>query len=695
MIYVPETNFYGATFVNFTVYAGDCTMDAICVSVGARSPPPFSVAATMVSVLIAPVSDAPVLTLSSSSLVAQVGSLVNIVGMSVADPDDLVQNDLLILHTPVTANATTNLRSVLLLTMKVDMGYLYAPSVGELSPGERIPMSWRSSAEVVLKGPSASINAVLRFVKYNSQLSSAAMRENTDGTAVNGALTIVVKSLSSGLSTNATVALRLISRSGNVAPFTIVVPKTPPRILEDSSWSLRSLALVGSANVVAANMTVEILLVCEVGMFVVETANINSALPDEFDILSQGPVLHLRATSLRALNAVLNASTFVSPSNFFGSVATTISAVGNPFGASPSTLSGSFLLIVDAVDDGPLISVEAGSSMLTSTVAGPVALTLFEVSDVDDVHFMKIELQCSHCGLSLMAGLSNNVIALAAFKPNPSNLTTTTSRWISFLSNPASCSRILQSVLYTPDKGYLGTDVLVLKATSLLPAKGLAVTSTGITGVAMDPSASYTAGASASVNVTLNVAYADVDDLSILCPASLDLLEDDNFVLGTLCDFQAGILVGYDMLTIVLAVRKGGDTSKRLTDELIVSAAAAASSWFSFSNVDDNAILSSARVISSTTSTDLTIEVAPWDVSALLALITLRPPAHVNGDFTLLMSVSSSQSSGSLNNGGLPSNRAALSNLKRVFLHIVAVNDAPTIMNMLPTSGQHIVFHLQ
>ena len=235
----------------------------------------------------------------------------------------------------------------------------------------------------------------------------------------------------------------------------------------------------------------------------------------------------------------------------------------------------------------------------------------------------------------------------------------------------------------------------MLKATSLLPAKGLAVTSTGITGVAMDPSASYTAGASASVNVTLNVAYADVDDLSILCPASLDLLEDDNFVLGTLCDFQAGILVGYDMLTIVLAVRKGGDTSKRLTDELIVSAAAAASSWFSFSNVDDNAILSSARVISSTTSTDLTIEVAPWDVSALLALITLRPPAHVNGDFTLLMSVSSSQSSGSLNNGGLPSNRAALSNLKRVFLHIVAVNDAPTIMNMLPTSGQHIVFHLQ
>jgi hypothetical protein len=442
--------------------------------------------------------------------------------------------------------------------------------------------------------------------------------------------------------------------------------------------------------VVAANMTVEILLVCEVGMFTVASANVNSAYLDEFDILSQGPVLHLRANSIRALNAVLNASTFVSPANFFGSVATTVSAVGNPFGLSPSTLSGSFLLIVDAVDDGPLISVEAGSSMLTSTVAGPVPLTLFEVSDVDDVHFMKIELQCSHCGLSLIAGLSNNIIALAAFKPTPSNLTTTTSRWISFLSNPASCSRILHSVLYTPDKGYLGTDVLLLKATSLLPAKGLAVTSTGITGIAMDPSTSYTAGASASVNVSLTVAFADADDLSIICPASLDLLEDDSFVFGKLCDFQAGILVGYDMLTIVLAIRKGGDTSKRLTDEVIASTAAAAkSSWFSFNNVDDNVVLSSVRVVSSASSTDLIMEVAPWDVSALLALITLRPPAHINGDFTLLMSVTSSQSSyaGSLNNGGLSNNRAALSNLKRVFLHIVAVNDAPTIMNVLPTSG--------
>ena len=238
-------------------------------------------------------------------------------------------------------------------------------------------------------------------------------------------------------------------------------------------------------------------------------------------------------------------------------------------------------------------------------------------------------------------------------------------------------------MLYTPDKGYLGTDVLVLKATSLLPAKGLAVTSTGINGVAMDPSMSYTAGASASVNVTLNVAYADADDLSIMCPASLDLLEDDHFVLGTLCDFQAGILIGYDMLSINLAVRKGSDTSKRLTDEMIVSAAAAASSWFSFSNVDD-VVLSSARIISSTTSTDLTIEVAPWDVSALLALITMRPPAHVNGDFTLLMSVT----------GGQSNNRAALSNLKRVFLHIVAVNDAPIIMNVLPTTGQFLVFLL-
>ena len=685
MIYAPEANYYGATFVNFTVYAGDCTIDAICVSVGARSPPPYSVATTIVPVQIAPVSDAPVLTLSSSSLVAQVGSLVNIVGMSIADPDDLVQNDALILRAPLAANATTNVRSVLLLTMTVDMGYLYAPSVGELSPGERIPVSWRSSAEVVLKGPAASINAVLRFVKYNSQLSSDVMRDNTDGTAVNGALTIVVKSLSSGLSTNASVALRLISRSGNIAPFTIVVPTTPPRILEDSRWSLQSLALVGSANVVSANMTVEILLVCEVGMFIVETANVSRAFHDKFDILSQGPVLHLRATSLRALNAVLNASSLIPPPNFFGSVATTISAVGNPFGSSPSTLSGSFLLIVDAVDDGPLISVQGGSSMLTSTVTGPVALTLFEVSDVDDMHFMKIELRCSHCGLSLIAGLSNNVIALAAFKPNPSNLTTTTSRWISFLSNPASCSRILHSVLYTPDTGYLGTDVLVLKATSLLPAKGLAVTSTGITGVASDPSTSYTEGASTSVNVTLNVAYADVDDLSIVCPVSLDLLEDDSFVLGTLCDFQAGILVGYDMLTVVLAVRNGADTSNRLSDEMIVSAAATKSPWFSFNNADD-VVLSSARIISSAASTDLTVEVAPWDVSALLALITLRPPAHINGDFTLLMSVTSSQAA-----GGQSSKRVPLSNLKRVFLHIVAVNDAPTITNTLPTSGQYIL----
>ena len=323
--------------------------------------------------------------------------------------------------------------------------------------------------------------------------------------------------------------------------------------------------------------------------------------------------------------------------------------------------------------------------MLTSTVTGPVALTLFEVSDVDDMHFMKIELRCSHCGLSLIAGLSNNVIALAAFKPNPSNLTTTTSRWISFLSNPASCSRILHSVLYTPDTGYLGTDVLVLKATSLLPAKGLAVTSTGITGVASDPSTSYTEGASTSVNVTLNVAYADVDDLSIVCPVSLDLLEDDSFVLGTLCDFQAGILVGYDMLTVVLAVRNGADTSNRLSDEMIVSAAATKSPWFSFNNADD-VVLSSERIISSAASTDLTVEVAPWDVSALLALITLRPPAHINGDFTLLMSVTSSQAA-----GGQSSKRVPLSNLKRVFLHIVAVNDAPTITNTLPTSGQYIL----
>jgi hypothetical protein len=660
LIYTTNIDFFGSTYLNFTV-----TIPTLSGSVEIMT------STTIVPVNVNPVADAPSLNISSHHMVIQASKSTQIIFIAVSDPDMILSyGGTFVPKQKLSGEVPISFRHKLIVTLRVTSGVLSAPSLAELSPGEYLPISWQSNNEIVLEGSAPAINKILRFVTFQSQI---IIGEGT--TEVNFSVTAL--SSSSRMSVTETIVLRIVpSILSSASAVYVLLPIEPVLMQEDVEYSFgNSLQISLNDDSFPDNVLTEVFIIAERGMLMLQSEEIEDVLTlgREVEILSSGPVLHLKAgggTSVAAMNKALTQVIFYSPLNYFGSILLTISAIRDPLGTSPSITVSPLLLYVIPVDDPPVITVKTDAAayvLQTIEITAPTALSLFTVFDVDDNHFMRVTISCERGALSLDTEFGT-VYTIINNPVKNENFSST----ITFLVDPIDVTLTLDLVIYSPLEAYKGLDKISLVVTSLLPSVDLAYPpdALGRTGGA---SPSYTDGISVVSSVSIPVAAKGF--LKFTCASAVRLLEDDSFVLGSICSMNiekqiqnaAAIQGQSNWIALTFTVENGLRSLNKEGIEGISNVERECEGAFVVNKGpfgDDEEpwyTIMDEGYVQGVGSGSLSINIAAMDVPEFLSLVVFKPDVDCNGGVTLVLSSSQSFM------------------VTRIGIDVIAVNDHPVL----------------
>jgi hypothetical protein len=635
---------------------------------------------TIVPVNVIAVPDAPALNISSHHMVIQASKSTQIIFVAVSDPDEIFSKggDFFVPKQKLSGEVPISIQQKLIVTLRVTSGILLAPSLAELSPGEYLPVSWQSNDEIVLEGSASAINKILRFVMFQSQ---PELDVQIGGGATDVILTISALSSSSRMSVTDAIVLRIVpSVSSSASAVYILLPVEPVSIQEDVEYSFGNsdprLQLSLKDNSSPSNILSEVFIVAERGtlMLQMQSSEIEDVLTlgREVEVLSSGPVLHLKGgTSIVAMNAALAQVIFHSPLNYFGSISLTISAIRDPLGTSPSITVSPLLLYVIPVDDPPVITVKKDAAayvLQTIETTAPTYLRLFTVLDIDDTHFVRVEISCEHGTLSLGTEYGTTYTIIS----NPVKLAENISSAIAFLVDPVDATQVLDMVIYSPLESYKGLDKISLVVTSLLPSLDLAhpPDALGRTG---ESSPSYTDGVSVMSSISIPVATKGF--LKFTCDSAVRLLEDDTFMLGSICSMNNGNQIQnavgmqgqLNWVAMTFTVEKGLRGVSKVGKESTPNVQRECGGVFivnksPFGEKEETWYeIMDEEHVQDVGSDSLSINIAAGDVPEFLSLVVFKPDLNCNGGVTLVLS----------------SSQSAV--VTRVGIDVIAVNDHPVL----------------
>ena len=313
------------------------------------------------------------------------------------------------------------------------------------------------------------------------------------------------------------------------------------------------------ATVLNDKRRVELLLSCEEGLLFLPS------FQHEFEgvnVVSFGALLHLEGNNLVILNEILGMVTYSPPPNFFGSVFLSASVTMQDLETEEAPLSvasGQLLVIVESVDDPPVISLKysspyvMGEKLLTTA---PVALKAFYVSDIDDTTPLLVVMNCSRGRLSLdlLAERKSAMLPLQTFR-DFSDLSNRQSNSVRFFVSVEEINEVLDRIEYIPEEHTNHKAVIVLSVSSLEAAVSSdSAISSDI--VPFNKKAHISSSFEIGVDIPIYAAFN--------CPKTVQLMEDDNFRLGTACDLRLRSVHSLDDVDIRLKITVGCDTGSLL-----------------------------------------------------------------------------------------------------------------------------------
>ena len=621
-VYTSIPDFYGNTSVVFAL--------SVLEQTTSRS--------TQVSVVVFPVLDEPTIELASAHLALQTSSVSALPRLQIRDPDSL--------FALVDQEANSADFNALTVTLSVGSGMLRVPVLMEAAPGQFQPSDWTTDSMVVLTGQFRAINTILEFVQYQSGSES-----------VEDTLTVVLQSLNAESTVRATLTIRVVPDA--LTPQLEVQTAGVVSIDEDSQWFVAERGVqIKSTSGAESEALLEVLIMCETGVLSISTAHLDEV--SGVELLSSGKVLHLRGNSLRALNRAVQGMVFIPPRDYFGSVLISVSAMLDPVSATPSIAYGQVMVLVQSVDDPPVVTLRPSPALSGEPVIAPIVTEFFRVSDIDDTQLMKVVLQTERGSLLLPNSvLDDPSIELFAVEDQPSNDTA-----LVFMVEPRLVAVVLNQIVYTPPALYRGKDALTLILTSQElntqdPAAALpAATAVGISLRTGEATVS-TLGVGDTWHVSLYVPTSEVVKtvtltvnspslMKLACAESVTAFEDETFVLGDVCalhielsnseilsagEHSNALNVDADqgLVTLTISLDEGFLT---LSPE--IGSAEFESDWYTVSQ----GVSAEGSDASSDHYSELTVSLRARYVSALLSYMEIGGAEDYNGEATVAISAS-------------------------------------------------------
>ncbi|KAJ1434348.1 hypothetical protein B484DRAFT_417484, partial [Ochromonadaceae sp. CCMP2298] len=682
MLYTPLPDFSGPTL--------------LLLSVG--RPTGLARRSVALEVAVGPVYDPPAVLLGSSNMVAVAGQAAPLLSVQVSDPDSL--------YLPPSTSSPPPLTVTLTLTA----GDLLVPVLREALPGEFRPTHWTSTlslprdnghAKVVLSGSAGAVNTLLHRMQFMGEESAVLTVTVTSGSGsglsgVMGAGSGLGAGLGGGsgiggtATASASVSIRVVSASSQSD---LLLSLESASMQEDQQWSPPSPMLAYAKG--AAEGVLEILMLCDAGNLEISPAALDT-LGARVEVLSTGKILHIRTSSLKAMTLALRGVVFTPPVDFWGGVSVSVSAVADPMGerGEPSITAGSFVILVVAVDDPPIISVSpVGVGWVGGVVTEARKLRLFSVTDVDDSCPMKVVLTCSGGGLALTPTTTTLLYAVPdddADSIDADATSTSFSTSVSFMAPPSNVTLLLDQILYTPPAHFKGTVTLTLTVSSqALNDDPLAVLSLP-PHRERAPTALYRATSVVTSSVTISV--DSPSSMQFSCVGGVTSLEDETFRVGGACSLLLSLQDGDVDGGVDGGMGSGGTGSGGMGSggmgsggRVTLSAAALEGVLYVTQDADFGehlyTVLSSTPATPATPATaatatatpagvsELTVQLSPRHVQLFLSHLTYSGAEDYNGADALTLSASYQDT-------GAVSTVTAAHTLP---LSIVAVNDAPVL----------------
>jgi len=209
--------------------------------------------------------------------------------------------------------------SILSLSLNVSSGFLLIPSLVIISSSEFYPTNWRPASSHTLTGDEESINILLPYIKYSSEFPGEAVMSMTLQSNQQSTQPRIIFSQAT---------LKTIPSDSQMG-ITVITSdlESHVHILEDDVLLGLPVSVRPKVGTTDVTGDWEILIVPDRGTII---PGIQTGMLETASVLSSGPVLHLRASTLHILNDALNISTYKPPADFFGSVSFTVTATLNP-----------------------------------------------------------------------------------------------------------------------------------------------------------------------------------------------------------------------------------------------------------------------------------------------------------------------------------------------------------------------------
>jgi hypothetical protein len=470
-VFVPQEDFFGYARLYFTLSLIDSATNTL-----------QSTTYLTLRGFVAPATDEISLNVSATNMVVQSSTAVPIPVVTIADPDDVSSAnayfDVDSFKSAYLANVQTQnfapasqwttqyhqtninasyLRtyiSTFTVTLSVSAGELLMPVLVLLAPGEYYATNWRSASSHTVSGDLNSLNSLLPFVKYvNAQpagassscvltvtLSSNRKSLFAPTSAWSTTQTVQITVLPASSSTGINLQSVLDGSADNVVVHMNedgILTGLPIAILPDAGLSADPHApILGSWDFVVH---------CSRGVLSTGATMVNAQ--SDMNILSTGAVYQIASSTNTLINeALMQSIIYTPPHDFSGVVTCTANTVVTLNSSSYYSASIDVLVVVDPVDDPPVITV---SPQAPTTISGPTALSMFSVTDVDDVLPLLLTISCENGLLSVYNAIGDDLYSQLYYP----EVYTDINYWASNVSvfvSAANASAFLSRVVYLP-----------------------------------------------------------------------------------------------------------------------------------------------------------------------------------------------------------------------------------------------------
>ena len=656
LIWAPQKDFYGRTHVHLSLLSA-ADLDLYKQSFS-RFGVDINIPLVKVPITVTPHPDQPHITVPASQIVGQAGQEILVLGVSIQDPDTLTIPPAFIL---AFAGEDSSSTSALSLTVSTNSGgKVLLPTLIELGHQEFTPATWRNDTSLHVQGGVQVINRMLKFLRFVGSADD----------------TITLSVVSGGGICEATIPVRVIDDI-QASTIALQIPDTLPQILEDENWALQGIFVYKptSVNSVTQSLSVpdatkyEIVIACEYGLLHTNLEELNGPMvptADRVQVLSSGPVLHLRTSSLVILNNAIANTRFTPNADYTGSVLLSLSAVADPAGASPGVSSAKIVLAILPVDDAPNVELRNPSMASTTTAAhawaaargipsyvlgqeittaAPLLLSSFEVSDVDDNNLLQIDVSCIVGAVSMSAAFVDPALALTVLDSQSAiKQGGVGSQHLVFFADVSNITQALDYLVYHPARYHKGSDAVNVTVTSLLVDEA----------DRLNTQWKFSHGKSDSTELLLSVNMPPV--VKVTCVDTADINEDESLALEDVCSMEVKSSV------------KTGDADSS-TSTYVRLTLKASEGELSIGDVSQGTAVK-YTLLPTANSSVLSIKLSQTDISGFLGLVSYNGGEDINGLITLTMTASLIS---------LDSMKSQATHSKEVLLTIHAVNDPPVL----------------